>query len=504
MKTFFFCLNCFFLLSLFKAPVWADDPFVQKVVKDIDYLYMYSGLPMSYRLPEKFRKERLIFSGNYKRYTGAVYRKEQNDILFNPIRSGSAVMVIKNSKNQILIRISLSIQRDNLHKIAAELRDLLVTVDGIEIKIYNNKVIIDGQVMLPAEMDRIAKVVADYSPKVRSFVSYSPRAQKRIAELIESEIEYPEVEVKYAYNRFLLQGCVNSAEEKNRAISIANLYTQFEVNPVGKGVQKRGIPILKDNLKVPCESVKKNQEEDQKKNSIAKLIQVVVHFVQMSKSFNKGFLFQWSPAIGDQGSAVTGSIGNNPGLTSGITATLTATVANFFPKLNWAKRFNFARVLHNSSLLMENQVEGTISTTTQVPDTRTSDGNTSVGGTVAQVNVGVTPTIIGPSENMIQLVIQITVSSPEDGGTTSRTISTRINVRDGSSAVIGGLTSSFLSQKYNDAPSGIQNGIPILNLHSSKAYDTKKNQFVVFVTPLIKSSASIGVNRIKEKFRIND
>ena len=298
MKKLLVYLISLFLVSLFKAPLWAIDTEPEKVVKDIDYLYMYANLPMNYKLPEEFRKEELKFTGNYKKNTKAEYRKAQNDILFTPYKNGSSVMVIKNKRNKILRRISLSIQKNNLHKVAAELRDLLVTVDGIEIKIYNNKVIVDGQVMLPVEMDRIAKVIADYGPNVvKSFVSYSPKAQKRIAELIESEIEYPEVEVRYAYNRFLLQGCVNSPEERERAINIASLYTQFEVNPVGKGAAKRKQPILKPDIKVPCESVKKNQEDDKKKESIEKLIQVVVHFVQMSKSFNKGFFFQWSPAI---------------------------------------------------------------------------------------------------------------------------------------------------------------------------------------------------------------
>ena len=118
----------------------------------------------------------------------------------------------------------------------------------------------------------------------------------------------------------------------------------------------------------------------------------------------------------------------------------------------------------------------------------------------------VTPTIIGPSENMIQLEVEINVAAPAEGnnGTTSKDISTKINVRDGSSAVIGGLTSSFLSQGYNNKPQKTEDGQPILNLHSGKSYTTKKDQFVVFITPLIKSSASIGVDRIKDKFRVEN
>ena len=378
-------------------------------------------------------------------------------------------------------------------------------MDGIEIKIYNKKVIIDGQVMLPRDMDRINKVLADYEPRlVKSLVTYSPEAQKKIAELIENEIGYPEVTVRYAYNRFLLEGCVSNAEERQRAQSIADLYTQFDVTSVGKGAKRRGLNIVKNNIKPFCESEKKSEGEKKKQEEVKKLIQIVVHFVEMNKSFVKGFAFQWTPAIGDQGTQVTGSLGNSPGFSRGITAVLTATVSNFFPKLNWAKRFNFARVLHNSSLLIENETQGSISTETTVPQQTTQDGVQISGGVQAGVTITLQPKIVGARANLIQLrVLEIKVSSPADRGVTQRTISTTINVRDGSSAVIGGLNSSFLTRKYNDNPSAAE-GTPILDLHSSKSYDTKKSQFVVFITPLIKSSASLGVQRIKEKFRLDE
>ena len=495
MKLKLLIFKCILVFSFFAE--------AKKVVEDLDYIYMYRGLPMNYKLPDDFRDQTLKLGGSYRTYTQAVHRKDRNDILFTPTRTGSAIMIIRNEKKEILKRISISIQKDNLHKIAAEVRDLLVAVDGIQIKIYNKKVIIDGQVMLPSEMDRINKVVSDY-PKVRSFVTYSPAAQKKIAELIESEIGYPELTVRYAYNRFLLEGCVNSPDEKERAFNIANLYTQFEITPVGKGAPKRSnVKLIKDDVKVPCASANKEKKEESKKSEVEKLIQIVVHFVEMSKSFNKGFLFQWTPAIGDQGTQVTGSLGNDPRIPSGITAVVTATVSNFFPKLNWAKSFNFARVLHNSSILVENKQTGTISSSTEVPQQTNSDGVIISGGVSGQVNTTVVPKIIGPRENMIQLKVQIQVSSPADKGVNTRNIQTSINVRDGSSAAIGGLTSSFLTRGYNNKPDA-PTGTPILDLHSAKTYNTKKTQFVVFITPIIKSSASVGVERIKEKFRLEE
>ena len=477
-----------------------------KVIDNVDYIYLHIGLQMDYPLPENFRKEKLKFEGNYTRYTTTVYRKANNDIRFVPKRQGSAVMIIKNQENKIIRRLNIDVQKDNLHKIAAELRDLLIAIDGIEVKIYNKKVIIDGQILLPREMDRIRAVIAQYEPRlVQSLVTYSPEAQKKIAEIVEKEIGYPEVTVKYAYNRFLLEGCVNSPTEERRAVSIANLYTQWDVSSVGKGAARRGGPTVRNDLSIPCESEKKSDEESKKKKQIKKLVQIVVHFVEMEKNFTKGFLFEWRPALTDQGTQVTASAGTVPSAPRGITAVLTATVSNFFPKLNWAKGFNFVRVLHNSSLLVEEEQTGAISIMTQVPQTILHQGQAVSSSRVnAQVSTQVRPEIIGDRKNLVKMAIQIQVSSPgaAKAATTTRTINTALHVRDGSSAVIGGLISSTLRRGYSNQPG--ETRAPILNLHSSKSYDTAKSQFVVFITPLIKSSSSLGVERIKRKFKFDE
>lgn len=473
-----------------------------KVVENIDYLYMHIGLQMDYPLPENFRNKKLKFEGNFKRYISFNYRKDSNDIRFKPLRPGSAVMVIKNQNNKILWRLHIDVQKDNLHKVAAEVRDLLITIDGIEVKIYNKKVIIDGQVLLPKEMDRIGAVKAHYGGMVESLVTYSPEAQKKIAEIIEKEIGYPEVTVRYAHNRFLLEGCVSLKAEADRALSIANLYTQFDVSAVGKAGNRRQIAIVKNEIQVPCESEKKEAEDKdkEKKEEIKKLIQIVVHFVEMAKGFDKGFTFQWTPIIGDEGTTVTGSWGNDPSLYRGITANLSATVANFFPKLNWAKSFKFARVLHNSSLLIEDGENGVVNTTTLTPNPAVEGGER----VTAQVTTNVTPEIVGDRDNLIRMKINVTVSSNTRAGVNNRVINTKINVRDGSSAAIGGIVSSVLSRGYNDKKPDKVNALPLVNLYSSKNYQTSKAQFIVFITPLIKSSASIGVERIKRKFKLDE
>ena len=479
----------------------------KKPIEKIDNIYLYPSLPLSYRLPDKLRDKKLVFTGNYKKNTGAVHRRDRYDILFTPTRVGDSVLVVRDSKKQILTRLIISVKKDNLHKIAAEIRELLIAVDGIEIKIYNDMVLVDGQVLLPIEMDRVQKIVSSYNPNlVKSFVSYSPLAQKKIAELVEKEMAAPQLSVRYAYNRFLIEGCVNTAAERDRALRIANLYTQYEVNPVGKGAAKKQVSPLEYDIKVPCESAKKKQADKKKKEEIKKLIQIVVHFVEMSKQFEKGFFFQWTPAITDNKSQVSASFNNNR---TRFLPILTATINNFFPKLNWAKSFNFARVLHNSSLLMEEGVKGVISSKENLPPVTNKEGESSEGGVSAGVTVEVVPKIqgsrdLGAGRSIIQIQTNISVTSTLGSKANTKAITTAINVRDGASAVIGGLTSSFLSRKYDDPFPLDKGGVPILNLYTGKKYTATKTQFIVFLTPLIKSSASGGVDRIKKRFKVDE
>jgi len=82
-------------------------------------------------------------------------------------------------------------------------------------------------------------------------------------------------------------------------------------------------------------------------------------------------------------------------------------------------------------------------------------------------------------------------------------ITTVIIVRSGQSAAVGGLISNSSSTDFNKMPKN--NGAdPIISLYASKAFQRNQSQFVVFVTPIIKSSASQGAEKVKQKFRLRD
>lgn len=474
--------------------------------ENLEFVTLAIGVQYDHSLPEDYQSLRLKFEGNYGKYTQLFYIKKQNVIRFVPKKKGVGAVVIKNLRtNKILKKLNISVKNTFLHRVANEISDLLTPVDGIRVRILNNKVIIDGEILLPRDMLRIQAVVKEYGNNVSSLVTFSPDAQNQVARLIEKEIGNPSVTVKAVYNRFILEGTVDTTKERDRAVLIANLYTQYDEAMAGGKLMKKAFKSVTDKITVR-EEEEKPPEDDRKK-----LIHVTVHYVELKKDYNKGFLFQWTPSIDQGGTQVTTTYGGQgPVRSGGLHAVLSATIQNFLPKLNWAKSFGFARVLHNSSLVMEEGITGTINSGLQVPITvSTPSGVQASTQPMAKVSTEVKPSITGPRKDTVRIDIRFKVVGPvgQSQGQpilSDRSIKTTLHVRSGLSAALGGLISASVTRDYNRLPKDqIKGGSPLISLFSSKNYDANRSQFVVFVTPIIKSSASLGVERIKEKFQVN-
>ena len=99
-------LKSVLLLSLFlqALPAWS---------KDTDYLSLYVQLPFEYNLPKNLRNKKLKFEGNYRKHTRIEYRSKYNQIRFTPMSIGTAVLVIKNLKNDILSKIIIKVDKTN-------------------------------------------------------------------------------------------------------------------------------------------------------------------------------------------------------------------------------------------------------------------------------------------------------------------------------------------------------------------------------------------------------
>jgi pilus assembly protein CpaC len=430
-----------------------------------------------------------------------MYSDAANSLRFTPKREGLCTFTLKEMKTEkIVAEYRIEVRKSKLDAVVREMQSLLGDIEGINIKILNNKVIVDGQILLPRDMNRIYNVVSQFGDQAATLVTLSPLAQKKIAEFISRDINNPEIEVRAVNDKFILQGTANSEDEKTRAEIIAKTYVPALIVEKSEmdGVVKR--PKAANDGVINLITVKAAAPPPP-----GKIIQLVVHYVELKKDYGKNFRFQFTPSITD-GSAVTVQSGDrSPG---GVGTNIMATISNFIPKLNWAKNHGHARVLESTTMIVQDGKTGTINGYTDVPYTVTTDKGPSVAFKPVGIASKITPVILNERSDSISLDINFKIdamlNSAGSGAplTSTNSIETAIVVRSGQSAAIGGLIKSRAGTSYNN-PEGVPAN-PIISLYASKDFQRNQSQFVVFVTPIIKSSASAGSEKIKKKFRIRD
>lgn len=436
------------------------------------------------------------FDGDYKKVTKVFLDPNTKTLRFTPTNLGNGNLVVLDGNGKKVKEYYISVVKGNLNKVASEIKGQLQEIEGITIKIINGKVVVDGEVLLPKDIARITSVVALYEGQATSLVRMSPIAQKKISELIERDINNPEITCRAVNGKFILEGYANNEDEKSKAFIIAQAYFPDLANEPGNEALKpvNAVPVI--NLI----SVKPQAAAPPKK-----IIQLVVHYVELNKAYEKGFNFQWTPNLDDGTKFEFSQSTRNP---SGALSSITGTISNLLPKLNWAKEHGHARVLQSSSVIVQEGVQGVIKSQTDIPyQVQSANGVGSTSFVKSGIETKITPSIPNPQSDTISLNISFEIGTLVGQSTagpliSNNSIQTSVAVRSGQSAAVGGLVGNQSGTEYNKKPPGVEN--PIISLHSSKLFRRNQSQFVVFVTPVIKSSASAGSEKIKAKFKLKD
>lgn len=445
--------------------------------------------------PDNFSKV-----GNNLKILRLQYNPKTNMLRIYPKQKGDTTLAIKDNKTgEIIYNYSINVTKSNLFTVAREIRSLLSDIEGIQIKIINNRVIVDGQILLPRDMIRIHSVVKQYGGLASSLVTLSPVAQTKIAQFIERAINNPEIQVRAVNGKFILEGMANSKPDKDRAEIIAKTYVPDVI--VDEAVADKKVLERKADVVINLINIKPAPEAEP-----SKTIQMVVHFVELSKNYEKGFRFQWTPDLGDGSSLEFSTGGRSPG---GAIATITGTVRNLLPKLNWAKEHGHARVLQSTSIIVQDGKQGVLNSISRIPyQTRDAQGTASTSFEETGIRAEITPNVLGARSDSVNLDMNFAVKALVDTTaagplTSSREIKTVLVVRSGQSAAVGGLISNDTGTAYNRLPKDVSPN-PLFSLYASKNFRRSQSQFVIFVTPIIKSSASAGSEKIKRKFRLTD
>lgn len=439
----------------------------------------------------------ITFKGDYKKVVTLKYLKEAKALRLIPRDLGVATITVHNKDGKIVREFRINVKKSNLDKVAREIRSLIGEIEGIQIKILNNKVVIDGQVLLPKDLERIGTVIKQYPEIASTLVTLSPIAGNKIAQIMERDINNPEINVRYVNGSFFIEGVAGSKDEQDRAVIICKAYVPDLAISQAEGFTIRGI---KREHCVPLLGIREQAEQPKK------LIQLVVHYVELNKNYARNFNFQWTPGLQDSSSLAFKTGGREPG---GVVSSITGVVDRLLPRLNAAKEHGHARILKSTSLLVEEGKKGEIKQVTKVPfKTIDNAGNATTSFEEAGIESSILPQLVGEKSDSISLDIIFSIS--ELVGETSagaliskNSINTKIVVRSSQSAAIGGLISNRKTADYNKLPPGGAEN-PLFRLQASKSFKNDQSQFIVFVTPIIKSSASAGSETLKKKYKLRD
>ncbi|MBK9293488.1 MAG: BON domain-containing protein [Oligoflexia bacterium] len=479
----------FLILATFSLSIFAKDK-VERITLDM-------GLTKEINVPNM--PAQLGDDLNYNRNIVKIsVAKELKLIRLEPIAAGSTNFTLRDSNGVKIVEYIIKVRKNNLNSVAAEIKNLLSDIEGIQIKQVNGRVVIDGEILLPKDMNRIYSTVSQFPDVATSMVTMSPLAQKKIAELIEKDIGNPEIHVRAVNEKFILEGVASNDAEKQKAEILAKTYVPDVIVESAEAagiVKKRKIDSVINLL-----AVKPPAEQPP-----AKTIKLIVHYVELQKDYTKGFRFQWTPTMKDDSGVQFSAGGQNS--SGGVLSTITGTINDLFPKLNFAKAHGHARVLKSSSLIVEDGNPGVIRSITRIPySVQNQYGQLSTNFEEAGIDTNITPRIINAKSDSVGLTITFSLKSligqTEKGPLISNsTIQTRVTVRSTQSAAIGGLVGNDSSTAYNRLPKGASEN-PLLSLYASKQFQRNQSQFVVFVTPVILNSASDGADEVKKKFRL--
>ncbi|MCL4818533.1 MAG: type IV pilus secretin PilQ [Vicinamibacteria bacterium] len=195
--------------------------------------------------------------------------------------------------------------------------------------------------------------------------------------------------------------------------------------------------------------------------------------------------------IGNQAPAGRGYAVNLPanGSTAGIGVSMGNILGNFSldAALTALERQGRVRILSTPRIATQNNMSANIKQGTQIPYQTTANNTITTSFKDATLTLDVTPQIT--NAGTVQLKVLVENNSPGDvvGGVTAintQSATTNLLVRDGATAVIGGIYQNQESNNVNSVP--FFSKIPVLGyLFRNKAVTTQNAELVIFITPRI-------------------
>lgn len=430
---------------------------------------------------------------------------QKREIIFRGLKPGRTTVTIRDNLGDVRLRYTVVITATGKSNVVAELRELIGDVEGLEIGIKGGKVFVGGEIVVPDDIGRVSKVLASYT-EVLSIIELSPQTQRIIARKMSDELarnNLKDVSVRIVNKTYWLEGVVSSEGKKKLAMSIASAYLPPKIASLSSSDQRYATaeqPEIIDFIAI---------NEKKEPQPAPKMVKVTAQFVELAKNYGKVFAFKWAPLMGEDNSQISFGQTAQGNVTSTSSGTLSATISNLFPKLNAAKSAGYARVIQSGMVITRDTKEATITKTTNTPFAVGTGEFTKASSAQVGLTMTVAPKILEQEKIELALNLKVNLQVGNDAQvTTDNSISTNLVIKSKESAAIGGIVQNQSSTEYDktdpaatNAQAGAQTATPLFRLLRSKNYSTTKSQYVMFVTPEIVESASVGTEEIRKKFR---
>lgn len=424
-----------------------------------------------------------------------VVDRPKRRMLISPLQVGDTAILVFDTRGSQRDKIQLTVTSTDFDQFTKDLKFLFRDIEGLSTRRVGNKIIIEGEVYLAKDLQRIQDVLKGNNFVV-NLVTLSQDTQRILAKRIKNEIDISGVEVTTARDRIVLKGTVVTKDDKERAEKIASIYVSPDkiVNVIAVDPNKQGA------------------RPD-------KLVQVSAYFVELNKAFLRSFNFSWTPIANVQAGFQTPSGDANP-------FSFFAVLTDFLPKLNTAKALGVARVFENPTVSVKSGKNASLFSGKQLilansnPDAPNSFSS--------PVNLGVTLDVTPTADDrdFVDLSVSVDVSSlgssPQGTAVSSgdgvsvlinqSKISTSHYIRSGETVAIGGiLRAAFTDVK--DAPPGqafsfqspLANGVSLdssfgnlFQIFKSRSITQDRSLFIVFLTPEILISARDASRELKD------
>lgn len=435
--------------------------------------------------------------GNPKICDFKANRKKKRITLF-PKSPGETMLLIYDATGKQRAVLDIVVYPTDPKDLVQQVKNLLVNVEGITIARMNNKVIIDGEVYLSEDKERIRKVIAG-SNSIVDLTKLSPDSNRIIARTIEKEIGLDEVTVRSLKGRFILEGATYSPQAKEKAGKIASLYGGKNII---NAIEVREVP---------------------RPPSRAKTVQVTAHFLEVNKNYTKNFNFKWNPIpkIGASGQLTVDPVSSSSNFSSAITGS----IDNILPKLNYFKSLGVVRVMENPTVSVKSGGDATIQSGTRIGFPVFNErGVPNIEWQDVGVTLEIRPYAQGNDVDMSVSVDISALGTPDIQGAVQierSKIQTEQFVHSGESIVIGGVlrhSSRRLLDKppiaggnqaggdsNNPNPATTSDPFPLgslFTLYKSKDMARQRSQFMIFITPKILKFAKDANIEIKDHFNL--